>query len=126
LAAVLAGVDLADLCRTAHGPAAAAAILYRTVSVGREDMTTEISIQRSVDALPDEDLARLELEDALKSVQDICPVLAAFLKAREVGRSPAWHAGFARGTGLKIDAAMSPSALAMQVYRERQLLSQID
>lgn len=125
LAAVLAGMDLADLSRTIHGPAAAAAILYRTVSLGRKDLATLIKFQQCVDALPDEDLARLNLEDALKGVQDICPVLAAFLKAREVGRSPAWHTGFAKGTGLKADAAISPSALAMQVYRERQLLSQI-
>lgn len=125
LAAVLAGMDLADLSRTVHGPAAAAAILHRTVSLGRKELATPVKFQQCVDALPDEDLARLELEDALKGVQDICPVLAAFLKAREVGRSPAWHASFAKGTGLKADAAMNPSALAMQVYRERQLLSQI-
>lgn len=125
LAAVLAGMDLADLSRTVHGPAAAAAILLRTVSLGRADMATAIKFQQCVDALGEEDLARLDLEDALKVVPDICPVLAAFMKAREAGHSPAWHASYAKATGLKADAAMTPSALAMQVYRERQLLSQI-
>jgi hypothetical protein len=122
LAAVLAGVDMADMSRSLTGPAAAPAILQRTLLLGREPKAPKIAIKDAVDALPQDQFDRLTLADALKAVPDICPVLTAFAKAKELGPGAAWHAPFAKATGLDAAAAFEPLDLAMQAYRERLLL----
>lgn len=122
LAAVLAGVDMADMSRSATGPAAAAAILQRTLAAGRKTKTAKITVRDAVDALPQDQFDGLALADTLDTVPDLCPVLTAFAKAKQIGNGSAWHASFVRATGLEAGSAFAPLELAMQVYRERLLL----
>lgn len=122
LAAVFAGIDMAEMSRTETGPAAAPAIFQRTLAAGRKGKTAKIAIRDAVDALPQNAFDRLTLPDALGTVPDICPVLTAFAKAREIGAGPAWHASFGKATGLDAGLAFVPLDLAMQAFRERLLL----
>jgi hypothetical protein len=122
LAAVLAGVDLADMSRSTTGPAAAPAIFQRTLAVGRKAKTAKIAIKDAVDALSQDQLDYLKLPDALRTVPEICPVLTAFAKAKDIGAGMAWHASFAKATGLDVGSTFAPLDLAMQAYRERLLL----
>lgn len=86
LVAVMAGLDLADLSRTARGIAAAPSILQRTVALAHRTKTVSVVVSNAVDAMSADELDSLELEDALDSGPDICPVLTAFAKARESRR----------------------------------------
>ena len=122
LAAVLAGVDLADMSRSATGPAAAPAILQRTLTAGRKTQNAKITINNAVDALPQDLFDRLKLDHRLSNVPEICPVLTAFAKANEIGPGPTWHTAFAKATKLEAKSAFAPLDLAMQAYRERLLL----
>lgn len=113
---------MADLSRSATGPAAAPAIFQRTLAAGRNRKTAKISIKDAVDAFPNEKFDRLTLADSLVGMPDICPILTAFAKAKDIGAGSAWHASFAKGTGLQAESAFAPLELAMQTYRERLLL----
>ena len=122
LAAVLAGVDMAEMSRSAIGPVAAPAIFQRILAASPKNNPTSVVITDAVDSLHPDQLDRLKLPDALMSVPDICPVLTAFAKAKAIGVSPAWHAAYAKATGLQAVAAFAPLELAMQAFRERLLL----
>ena len=122
LAAVLAGVDMADMSRSATGPAAAPAIFQRILAAGRKAKTAKIAIKDAVDALPQDQLDRLRLPNALGTMSEICPVLTAYAKAKEIGASPAWHVAYTKATGFETGAAFTPLELAMQAFRERLLL----
>jgi hypothetical protein len=122
LAAVLAGIDMADMSRSETGPAAAPAIFQRTLAAGRKGKTGKISIKDAVGALPQDQFDRLTLPAALGTVPDVCPVLTAFAKAKEIGAGPTWHASFGRTTGLDAGLAFAPLELAMQAFREWLLL----
>ncbi len=123
LAAALAGLDLADLSRTCAGPAAAQAILYRTISQGRKGKMTAVSIAEAVDSLENAEAEKLKLGEELKAFPDICPVLAAFQKAHEIGETPAWQKSFFKASGVEASTSLQPIDLAMQVYRERSLIA---
>lgn len=122
LAAVLAGIDMADMSRSAVGPAAAPAVLQRVLTTGRKSIPSKIAVTDAVDALPEDDFDCLALGEKLAVVPDICPVLTAFAKAGEIGRGTAWHTSFAKVTGLGAKITFSPLELAMQAFRERLIL----
>lgn len=121
-AGAMAGLDLSDLCRTLLGPAAAPAILHRTISVGRKGKIGKATIREAVDGLSGDALDKLDLGPALLSIPDICPVLTAFAKAREIGHGTSWHAAYRKSSGLTEDAELQTLDLAIQVYRERMIL----
>jgi hypothetical protein len=122
LAAAMAGLDLADLSESFVGPAAAPAILQRLLLANRKGRSASVSINDVVDASSD-DLKELELSEGLNKASDVCPILTAFERKRDIGPGDAWHRSYAKLTGLKATAKLAPLALAMQVYRERKLLT---
>lgn len=126
LAAVMAGLDFSDLSTTIAGPAAASAILQRTVSAGREADSTKVSINEAVSAFSADAYEKLELSEELNSVSDVCPVLAGFLKAHEIGESPAWESAFMKAAHFDSAVKFDLLDLAMQAYRERSLLAVFD
>lgn len=126
LSAIMAGLDLADLSQTLAGPAAAPAILHRTVLAGRNGSDVKTSIKEAVNSYPPDAFTKLELSEELKNVPDICPVLTGFLKANEVGESPAWEIAFKKVVGFDPSVEFELLDLAMQVYRERSLLAALD
>jgi hypothetical protein len=125
LAAVLAGIDMADMSRSSAGPAAAPAIFQRTLAAGRKTQAAMIAIHSAVDALPQDQFDHLGLSSKLPAVPEICPVLTAYAKAREIGFGSAWHVAYAKATGLEAGTTFGPLELAMQAYRERLLLREL-
>jgi len=125
LASALAGMDLADLSRTYAGPVAAPAMLHRTLANGRKKLT-DVTIIDAVNALKSDDAAKLELSDAVKSIPDICPVSLAYQKALEIGDPSAWQISFTKASGIDASVAFPPLDFALQVFRERSLLSSFD
>jgi hypothetical protein len=123
LAAVMAGIDLADLSFTPSGPAAAPAILQRTITAGRNANATKLTIKDAVDAFPGDAFEGLALGGAMVTVPDACPILAAFAKAGQIGSGSAWHGPYTKATGLEPTTEFQPLDLALQVYRERLLLT---
>jgi hypothetical protein len=123
LVAVLAGIDLADMSKSTAGPAAARALLQRTLTAVRKGRATKVTIKDAVDALPEEQFKLLKLSPRLAEVAEICPVLSAFAKAQEIGRSPTWHGAFKKATELDAGASFGQLDLALQAYRERLLVS---
>lgn len=122
LAAVLAGIDMAEMSRSSAGPAAAAAILQRILSVGRNSNSDKVTVRQAVDALPQDQIDSLKLPRILDALPDICPVLTAYAKAKEIGASPAWHEAYAKATGVRAEDVFAPLELAVQAFRERLLL----
>lgn len=125
LAATMAGLDLANLCRSETGPVAAPAIIHRTLAAGRDLSGKVVTIAEAVDALPESALAECPNVPHLQNLPDICPVLTAFSKFREMGRGTAWHASYSKATGIDPTSSLKPLDLAVQVYRERLLLNSI-
>lgn len=125
-AALMAGMDLADLTEGELGPASASAILLRVISAGRKEHTAKVTLAESVDGLPAEGRKGLGLPKALGKALDICPVLGALAKAAEIGQGPAWHESFKSVSHLEVSAVFDPADLALQVFRERQLLAQLE
>ncbi|OWK25037.1 hypothetical protein AJ87_14935 [Rhizobium yanglingense] len=100
-AAVLAALDLADLSATLRAPASSVVLLERCITKGREADGLAGSIEAAVDGLSDAELEDLALPEKLSEFADVCPVLAAFAKAQEIGRDDgAWHKAFTKATGL--------------------------
>lgn len=122
-AAAMAGLDMSELSRTLVGPAAAPALLQRTIHVGRKGKLGKVRIRDAVDGLPEGGIDKLRAKAVLTTIPDICPILTAFAKARETGAGTAWHAAFRKASGLNEEAEFLTLDLAIQVYRERQVLS---
>ena len=132
LAALMAGLDLAHLAQGQSEPVAAPAILYRLVTNSRNDANKKISLESAVESAVKaltadaETFQRLKIPDTLSSVNDLCPVLTALVKAEEIGGNGAWHGAFKKATGLEPEIKFLPIELAMQIYRELLLHAQID
>jgi hypothetical protein len=121
-AAVLAGIDMSDLSRTFEGPVAAPAMLHRTLVAGRKQKLGKVAIKDAVDGIKDADLEKLDFGAALGTAADICPVLTALAKAREIGSGTAWHAAYKKASGMNATAEFSAVDLAVQSFRERMML----
>jgi GTPase-associated system helical domain len=126
VAAVIAGIDLAELVRTPPGPVAAPAILHRLIWTGRKSKAPSLTLNSVVNTMSEEDIQKLKFADSLKDIMDICPVLTALQKAAKIGQGTAWHTAFRKATALKEDLSFTPLDLAMQVYRETMLTALVD
>ncbi len=122
-AAILAGIDLADLAETIVGPVAVPAMLQRTIANGRKGRSAKIAIVDAVNGLKPEELSKLEINDDIADLTDLCPVLAALDKAAELQDPAAWPAILARTNRFDTAQALTPLALGRQCYWERQLLA---
>lgn len=123
-AALMAGIDLSDLTTSAIGPAAAPAILFRLVSAGREKQSASVTIAAAIDGLSPESLNSVSLPQVLSGFVDVCPVLGALTKAATIGAG--WPEKFKDASGLDAAVTFDPADLALQVFRERQLLAQLE
>lgn len=126
VAAVMAGIDLAEMVQTPPGPVAAQAILHRLMWTGRKSKAVSLTLNNAVNAMSDEEIQKLKFGNSLKDTPDICPVLTALQKAAEIGKGTAWHGAFRKATTLKEDLSFKPLDLAMQVYRETMLTALVD
>lgn len=124
-AAVLAGIDLSDLSNSPLGHLAAPAILQRTIASNRKGRLAKTSISEAVSGLTEEQLEALDLGEIIKSYTDTCPLLAAFLKAHEIGAGSSWHNAYTKATHIDPSITLSPMSFALQAYRESQLLDSL-
>lgn len=121
VAAVLAGLDLAAMTATPPGRAAVPALLHRIITGTRQGKPSNVTAREIVEDLSDADLALLPLNAALANVPDICPVLTAFLKAQEIGRS-GWYSAYSKAAQMAETESFGPVELGLQVFREAMLL----
>lgn len=125
-AAILAGLDMSELSRTWTGPVATPAILHRTIWSERAKTDELLSIGSAVGNLDTGALGSIAVSEMVRGYQDLCPVLAAVHKAKEMEDSNAWHTAFSKAAGLSIDTQFSPTNLAVQVFREARILAALD
>ncbi len=122
VAAILAGIDMSDLSMSLAGPYSAPALLQRTITAGRKGKPTPVSLQEAVDEVPVDQLGDMLSNPKLLDFPDVCPVLFALKKCQETGGNGAWVAAFEKVSGLSASKKIPPLDLAIQTYREHQLL----
>jgi len=115
---VVAGIDLASMVLTETGPVSFSAILHKAIHGSVKKAPPKVTIQEAVDGLPEDAFPKLHLAEKLSSVPDICPLLTAFAKACEIGKSPNWHVAYAKASGLTASTSFSFLDIAVQAYRE--------
>ena len=115
LAGVMAGFDAARLSARPIGPVAISALIGRLLGAMFE---TEASIDNAVVHFPRDKFERLALGGKLGGVADLCPVLGALQRIRDVGPSPSWAASYTTATKLDPTTRLKVSALALQTYVE--------
>ncbi len=125
LAAAMAGLDLGRLTKHRVGPAAAPAILHRIAFAGRKDDVGKVAIKDAVESFPKGSFDRLELDQRLNDLADICPVSAAYLKWFELEGRPGWQSVFKSAAHLRPTCTFDLLGLAMQVYRETVLIASL-
>lgn len=125
VSASMAGLDLAALIHSSTGPAAAPAILHRTIYSGRQSDIEKITVAEMANSFHEESLKLLKIDfHQLSNNCDIFPTLTALAKASEIGVGDSWFSSYEKLTNLNPnDISFKPLELAMQVYREHLLLS---
>lgn len=119
LAGIMAGLDAASLSVSPIGPIATPALVGRLLGSVLE---TETSLADAVDHFPRNRFDNLALGNKLASVSDLCPVLGALQRARDVGPSPSWVASYTATTKLDPAARLKVRALSTQTYVEALFL----
>ena len=122
LAYFSAGLDLADLSATVHGPYASEALLARILSSVKKKKT---SLSELGDSPSDDDFKLLDVSEHGKAYPEICPASAALLKSAEIGKGNAWHAAFEKVAYLPASTSLQPQEIAIQAMYERLLLSNL-
>ena len=122
LAYFSAGLDLADLSATVHGPYASDALLARVLSRIKKKKTT---LEQTGDSPTDDDFKLLNVSEQGKVYPEICPASAALLKSAEIGKGSAWHSVFERIAHLPVITSLQPIELAIQAMYERLLFSNL-
>ena len=122
LAYFSAGLDLADLSATVHGPYASGALLLRALSPVKKKKTT---LSELGDSPSEVDFKLLDLSEQGKAYPEICPASAALLKSAEIGKGNAWHAAFEKAAHLPANTSFQPQEIAIQAMYERLLLSNL-
>jgi hypothetical protein len=121
--AVLAGIDLSDLSRTLIGPAAAPALLQKSLLLAKKSKAAKTSLASVVDGLGRDMIPKLEISASVGTARDLTPVFTAFHNSQQIGPGAEWHAAFMRTTGLEASVEFSLLDLAKQTYWERMLLA---
>lgn len=121
-AAIMAGIDLSDLSNTLAGPYSGPALLQRLLQAGRKGKLPAVTLQEAIEGVPVADVADIMSHARLPEMPETLPVLSAIRKFQESGAG-VWAAGFKKVSGLAADQKIAPLDLAVQSYRERQLLA---
>jgi hypothetical protein len=122
LAYFSAGLDLADLSATVHGPYASEALLVRILSPVKKKKTT---LGELGDSPSDDDFRLLDVSEQGKAYPEICPASAALLKSAEIGKGDRWHAAFEKLAHLQVSTSLQSQEIAIQAMYERLLLNNL-
>ena len=123
LAYFSAGLDLADLSATVHGPYSSEALLVRILTPVKKKRATTLG--ELGDSPSEEDFKRLDVSEEGKAYPEICPASAALLRSAEIGKGNAWHAAFEKAAYLPASTLLQPQEVAIQAMYERLLLSNL-
>lgn len=123
-ASVIAGKELADLTTVLPGPVAAAAFLDKMlVTAQRSDDSEDITVREAVSAEVLRDWkTQLTKSGRLDSLDDFCSLNFVLRQSTETENTDEWATKCAKHTHIQVDDKMPPSALALQMYRERLLM----
>lgn len=129
IAALLAGIELADISNESTGPVAAPAILRRVLfNQGREFSKVKLKLSQVIETVPEktfEIITQSQIE--FTSASDICPVLTAMKKNSEIGGNGAWLQAFQKTSYLEAsNVEFEPLELAIQIYQEALLLKELN
>jgi hypothetical protein len=116
-AAIIAGVELADLTDVALGPRDAAALLQRVLS---ESKSKDSSLATYVNALPDE-WVQARVAKAVDSALDLTPLTLAIV-SRGKSDTASWQQYFDASSGMKSSTRLPVARVARQAYVEAILL----
>lgn len=123
LAYFSAGLDLADLSATVHGPYASEALLVKILSSMKKKKATTLG--ELGDSPSDDDFRLLDVSEQGKAYPEICPASAALLKSAEIGKGNSWHAAFEKFAHFPVSTSLQPQEIAVQAMYERLLLSNL-
>ena len=119
-AAVRSGAELSDKAFNQIGLFSAPAMLDMIIERGRNaEVLSPIQIchaATSGDAAWRRETFGVAASDPLG---DLLPISTSLRLSSESDDAEDWHPRFQRMTGIAVDAALDPVALALQVYRER-------
>ncbi len=121
-AALLIGMELAELCRTPLGPHASEFLIKKALSEGR----TEKSAKLKIDGLPklfdtsqlEQIASTIEVDD----VRDLCCLSNAISRANDLGLPTAWKKKYGEDGGLPDKTTFDAEEVALQSFRETLLL----
>lgn len=116
---ILLGEDAASMTTEFSEPPSLKSVFSRIGLNG----TTKLSIPVAVNACGVEYLGTLSQSSATCST--ILPIHFAMVRAKETGGDDSWVAAWRTITGIKATSKVTPLELAIQVHRERKLMSYI-
>ncbi|MDR8402243.1 hypothetical protein NE850_38660 [Paraburkholderia sp. USG1] len=118
---VRAAIELADICETRKaGPISAPSLLDMTIARGRKvaDLKKLLTVKNIATATPLEWRRTRDQVDTTSPYSRLTPALLALALATDSNDEADWAAQFSRKLALDIEAAISPIAMATQVFRE--------
>src|SRR5260370_42125742 len=121
----MVGLGVRGLTTHRVGPGGAPAILPGIAFAGRKDDVGKVAIKDAVESFPKGSFDRLELDQRLNDLADICPVSAAYLKWFELEGRPGWQSVFKSAAHLRPTCTFDLLGLAMQVYIETVLIASL-
>ena len=123
-ASILLGKELADLTTVLPGPVASEAFLSKMLETAqRRDGSENISVREAVSAEVLRDWKTQLVKSAgLDSLDDFCSLNFVLRQSAEIENADEWATKCAKHTHIQVDDKMPPSALALQMYRERLLM----
>ncbi|WP_233874697.1 GTPase-associated system all-helical protein GASH [Paraburkholderia adhaesiva] len=125
-AAVLAAKELAEKSATTAGLFAAPALLAMVLEKGRPRKEKPLSIAEAATA-PNRKWRQTHCAAvAQTAVASLVPITTALGLAAASDDASDWQPRFERVTGLSLATGITPEQVAIQVYRERLLLSALD
>ncbi|MBB5942855.1 GTPase-associated system all-helical protein GASH [Xanthomonas sp. 3307] len=122
LAAVLCGIDMADMSLTAEGPFAAQSLMQRTLSNAGINLASSTNLKSVAEGLQVDKASLLELDVVIDKFPDIFPLLSALNIYFRAEGDAHWLHLYKKSVHLDPEAEVDLISLAVQAFRERSLL----
>ncbi|MDR3457128.1 MAG: GTPase-associated system all-helical protein GASH [Verrucomicrobiae bacterium] len=117
-AAIMAGKELADLTRTAPGPAASGALLDKVVKLAKPKPPAQVILKNAIAGLPAH-WRESFVKTIPQTLLHICPVSNAIKLSLDLAAGDAWIQALPGTTKIQRGGKIAPQLLAYQVFLER-------
>ncbi len=121
-AALLIGMELAELCRTTLGPHASEFLIKKTLSEGRADKSAKVKIYGLPKLFEKSQLEQVASSIEVDDVRDLCFLSNAIIRANDLGLPTAWKKKYGEDGGLPDKTSFDVEEVALQSFRETLLL----